>query len=104
MSKIDFISEFNQYNLKLADERGTKYIAVMGEFGVIYIYDYDDFDFFARLIITNNKTIRIDVSYCSETNDKGYSVKDDGLPGDIVGYVVGELDSLTRCLVDSING
>ena len=38
-----------------------------------------------------------------EYEEDSCSVKDDGLPSDLVGYVVGELDRLTRCLIGSMN-
>lgn len=103
MDKIDFINEFNKYNLYRADERDTKYIAVLDDFDNIEIYDYDDSGFFSQVTIISN-TVIVNVSYCGESDDDSCSVKDDGLPSDIVCYVVGELDRLTRYLVNAING
>ena len=103
MSKIEFINEFNKYNLENENETGTKYIAVLDEFDGIEIYDYDDPDFFAQFYVVGGGLVVVNVSYCGESDEDSCSVKDDGLPSDLVGYVVGELDRLTRYLVASIN-
>lgn len=103
MNKAEFINDFNRYNLERADERGTKYIAMLDDFANIEIYDYDDVDFYAYFYVINDNLIIVNVSYCGEADEDSCSVKDDRMPNDIVSYVVDELDRLTRNLVESMN-
>lgn len=96
MKKADFINGFNTYNLDKVNRKGAKYIAILDDSGRVAIRDCNDAGFFAQVAI-NGDRIKIDVSYSGESNEFSHNVKK-GLPDDIFGYVVDQLDVLSRTL------